>query len=211
MRFEPDDATALANFEALAFSQQPASQPWEPVTDYSLEARWKIEGRHPELIRDVFQPRSVLDAGCGPTAILVRLLRALGVRAYGIDVQTSDTSHTAVLDLARPIPGTFEWDYDLVICREVLEHLTIRQIRQAVTNLCALSSRYVYVTTRFHAAPAHLLDVQTSDDLDPTHISLLNQDFLRLLFVLEGFTRRADLEQRMDWQAKGRVLVYERA
>jgi hypothetical protein len=28
--------------------------------------------------------------------------------------------------------------------------------------------------------------------------------------VLEGFKRRADLEQRMDWAGKDRVLVYER-
>jgi hypothetical protein len=56
-----------------------------------------------------------------------------------------------------------------------------------------------------------LLDVATSDDLDPTHISMTNQDFLRMLFVLEGFKRRADLETRMDWKKLGRCLVYERA
>jgi hypothetical protein len=28
--------------------------------------------------------------------------------------------------------------------------------------------------------------------------------------VLEGFRRRADLEERMDWAGKERVLVYER-
>ncbi len=50
----------------------------------------------------------------------------------------------------------------------------------------------------------------TSDDLDPTHITMLNQDLLRLLFILEGFKRRADLETAMDWQHKGRVLVYVR-
>ena len=96
-----------------------------------------------------------------------------------------------------------------MICREVLEHLTIRQLRQAVTNLCKLSSKFVYITTRFVQQPASLLSVDTSDDLDPTHITMLNQDFLRTLFVLEGAKRRADLEARMDWQHKGRVLVYE--
>jgi hypothetical protein len=40
---------------------------------------------------------------------------------------------------------------------------------------------------------------------------MLNQYFLRVLFVLEGFSCRPDLEARMDWQGKGRVLVYERA
>jgi hypothetical protein len=39
---------------------------------------------------------------------------------------------------------------------------------------------------------------------------MLNQDFLRTLFVLEGFKRRKDLEVRMDWKGLGRVLVYER-
>ena len=32
-----------------------------------------------------------------------------------------------------------------------------------------------------------------------------------MLFVLEGFRRRADLEEQMDWGDKNRVLVYERA
>ena len=39
---------------------------------------------------------------------------------------------------------------------------------------------------------------------------LLTKPFLRCLFVLEGFRRRADLEARMDWAGKDRVLVYER-
>jgi hypothetical protein len=38
----------------------------------------------------------------------------------------------------------------------------------------------------------------------------LNQDFLRVLIVLEGFKCRPDLEARLDWQKKGRCLVYER-
>jgi len=46
--------------------------------------------------------------------------------------------------------------------------------------------------------------------VDPTHITLLNKDFLRLLFVLEGCRVRPDLEQKMDWGHKGRVLVYEK-
>ena len=101
------------------------------------------------------------------------------------------------------------WPSDIVICREVLEHLTIREVRQAVANLCRLSSKFVYVTTRFAQPPTSLLSVDTYDDLDPTHITMLNQDFLRTLFVLEGCRRRADLEAALDWQGKGRVLVYE--
>lgn len=204
--------TLLERFEALVLSQTPATTPWEPVTDYSFEARKAIEGEHPQRIKDVFQPAKVLDVGCGP-GHLVRLLHELGVPASGCDKQSyrRGTSSFFTCDIGcqwdcRPLP------YELVICREVLEHLTIREIRHAVTNLCALSSRYVYVTTRFTKPPSfHLLDVDTADDLDPTHITMLNQDFLRVLFVLEGFKRRADLEAKMDWKKLGRVLVYERA
>ena len=100
--------------------------------------------------------------------------------------------------------------YDLVICREVLEHLTVLQVRRTVAEMCRVSSRYVYVTTRFHGEPASLLDVTTDFETDPTHITLMTKDLLRVLFVLEGFRRRPELEERMDWGGKGRVLVYER-
>ncbi len=73
-----------------------------------------------------------------------------------------------------------------------------------------MTSRLIYVTTRFHPKPADLLDFNTSDDLDPTHITLLNKDLLRLMFLLEGCRSRPDLEARMDWGGKGRVLVLEK-
>lgn len=198
----------VSDFETLVLNQQPAQTPWTPVTDYSFEARKRIEGKHPQLIKDVFQPTAVLDVGCGP-GHLVRLLRGLGVKAHGADKEWS-----AGIDFQFDIAGDPIWTLrkwsDLVICREVLEHLTVRQIRRAVSNLCDLTSRFLYLTTRFHQQPVSMLDVATSDDLDPTHISMLNQDLLRALIVLEGFKRRSDLEQRMDWKKLGRCCVYER-
>ena len=203
--------TPLERFEALVLNQTSAAAPWEPVTDYSYEARTAIEGKHPQLIKDVFQPARVLDAGCGVQGHLVRLLRELGLSATGFDKSIEwPTRYLSYGCVTWPIDDE-ETDYpDLVICREVLEHLTVRDVARAVRHLCGRSSRYVYVTTRFAKHPQHILDVDTSDDLDPTHISMLHQDFLRVLFVLEGFKRRADLEARMDWQQKGRCLVYER-
>jgi len=100
--------------------------------------------------------------------------------------------------------------YDLVICREVFEHLTVLQVREAVRNICRVSAKFAYVTTRFHPNPSTLLDVTTQFDVDPSHITLLNKDLLRLFFVLEGFRQRTDLEERIDWMGKGRVLVYEK-
>lgn len=213
------DDEALARFEKIVLSQKPAEKPWEPVTDYSFEARKAIEGKHPELIRDVFQHAaqsfrqlSVCDVGCGPGQ-LMRLLEEIGVHTCGIDSNPAyardDFPRVSCVDIASP-SFNLTTDCDVAICREVFEHLTITGIAQAVRNIAKLWTRYVYATTRFAKAPDHFLAVDQKDDLDPTHISMLNQSFVRTLFVLEGFKRRADLETKLDWQRKGRCLVYER-
>lgn len=208
------DAEAIAAFETLLSTQQPAGQAWSPITDYSFDARADVEGKTPDLLLSTFTPKRVLDAGCG-FGHLVRLLIERGADAYGFDVKDRrdwiESPRLRKGNVAGDINGIpFNGMFELVVCREVLEHLTVKQIRKAVGNLCALSKRFVYLTTRFHDAPQHLLDVQTSDLLDPTHISMVNKDLLRTLFVLEGFHRRADLELLMDWRNLGRVLVYER-
>ena len=185
--------------------------------NYSLETRRTIEAKNPFLIKEVFQPRKVLDLGCGPGA-LMHLLWELGVDVEGIDFAPSSRQLAtpqvrdritvgAVTDPALKSAGA----YDLVVCREVLEHLTVLQVKQAVANMARLTSKYIYVTTRFHPSPSSLLDFTTQFDVDPSHITLLNKDMLRLMFVLEGCRSRPDLEARMDWGNKGRVLVLEKA
>lgn len=201
-----EDAEYLYRLECRAQSQQPAA-PWQPVTDYSFEARKAIEGPHPQIILDAFQPRRILDVGCGP-GHLVRMLGDLGAEAEGMDVTGGDYKEDITDPMLREMIG-WNSSWDLVTCREVLEHIPIRKIAQAVANLCQLSSRFIYVTTRFAKAPKSLLDADTSDDLDPTHITMLNQDFLRSLFVVNGGKRRRDLESKLDHMGKGRVLVYE--
>jgi SAM-dependent methyltransferase len=221
------DLGALVDgFEAAVMAQRPAAaehydaeyfaSDWrEGDNRYELETRRRIEDRNPRLIRDVLAPRRVLDMGCGP-GFLMYFLHELGVEADGIDFGADSVAlappevrdRIIVGDVTEPhVP---ERAYDLVICREVLEHLTVLQVRQTVAQICRASSRFAYVTTRFHPEPATLLDFTTQFDVDPTHITLLSKDLLRLLFVLEGFGRRADLEQRLDWAGKDRVLVYER-
>ena len=182
---------------------------------YELETRRRVEDRQPALLNEVFEPERVLDVGCGP-GFLMLFLAELGIEVSGIDFAPVSRELAPpemrdmilIGDVAEPhVP---EQSADLVICREVLEHLTVVQVRKTVEQLCRATSRFVYVTTRFHPAPESLLDFTTDFETDPTHVTLLAKDFLRCLFVLEGFHRREDLEARMDWAGKGRVLVYQR-
>ena len=200
---------ALKNLERLRADQTPPT-PWTPVLPYDIKTRREVEGKQPDLLMETFAPASVLDYGCG-NGYLVAFLAELGANVKGYDPSPANVPPYVRHLVSHVKPNPANERFALVICREVLEHVPFRGVRDLISGICALSSRYVYLTTRFAQAPAHFLSVDEADDLDPTHITMLNQDFVRLLFVLEGFTQRADLEAAMDWQQKGRVLVYERA
>jgi SAM-dependent methyltransferase len=182
---------------------------------YDVETRRRIEDRNPALIKDVFAPKRVLDVGCGP-GFLMLFLQELAIEVDGIDFSPSSLTLApeAVRERIRigPVDTAHvpEHSYDLVVCREVLEHLTVVQIGRTVEQICRASSRFAYVTTRFVDGPESILEATTDFETDPTHVSVLTKDFLRVLFVLQGFRRRDDLERRMDWAQKDRVLVYER-
>lgn len=222
-----DIAQSVERFEELVLAQRPIppdhyddeyfQAAWRQGDNrYDLETRRRIEDRNPRLIKEVLQPRRALDVGCGP-GFLMHFLQELGVEVDGIDFAQSSQrlAPESVRGRIRigPVdePQVADRSYDLVICREVFEHLTVLQIRRTVDAICRASSRLVYATTRFHSTPADLLAVTTQFEVDPSHITLLNKELLRTLFVLEGFRRREDLERRMDWAGKDRVLVYERA
>jgi 2-polyprenyl-3-methyl-5-hydroxy-6-metoxy-1,4-benzoquinol methylase len=217
----------ITEFEQRVFAQQSVASThydaeyftgeWrDGDNNYSLETRRQIEAKNPALIKEVFQPKKVLDLGCGPGA-LMHLLWELGVDVEGIDFAESSPGlatpevrdRITVGQVTDPTLKSAN-AYDLVICREVLEHLTVLQVRQAVATMARITSKFIYVTTRFHPSPASLLDFTTQFDVDPSHITLLNKDLLRLLFVLEGCRSRPDLEAKMDWGDKGRVLVLEK-
>ena len=217
----------IADFERRVLDQRPVASAhydaeyftgeWRDAgNSYNLETRRAIEARNPALIKEVFEPTRVLDLGCGPGA-LMHLLWELGVDVEGIDFADSSRriatpevrDRITVGDVADPALKPAD-AFDLVISREVLEHLTVLQVKRAVANMVRMTNRFIYVTTRFHPNPATLFDFNQKDDLDPSHITLLNKDMLRLMFVLEGCRSRPDLEKRMDWGNKGRVLVLEK-
>ncbi len=174
---------------------------------YTIENRRKIEDKHPLILSQVFPGRSMLDVGCGP-GFLVQFLRELGIEAGGVDPSPS----AKALAVNRWVIKGYPFDCpnnmaDVVICREVLEHLTVTQVFDTVAELFRLAKHAVYITTRFH--DGSLFDVEEERHVDPTHQTLLTQPFLRSLCVLNGGIRRRDWETTLDHQQKGRVLCYE--
>ena len=215
------------DFESFVLNQQ-AAQPesafdqdyfegvWRHgAENYTLESRQKIEGKNPELIKNVLQPKNLLDAGCGP-GFLMHMLNEIGVDVVGIDASPAglssapgDVKNKIVLGSVLDLPFK-DREFDVVLSREVLEHLTVIELSKAIAEMCRVSSRLVYVTTRFARTPQTIFDVETEFEADPTHITCMVQPLVRTLFTMQGFRVRQDLQQSMDWLKKGRVLIYER-
>lgn len=189
---------------------------WRNATNsYSIEKRRELEAKNPQNIKDVFNPDTALDIGCGPGALML-FLHELGIETYGIDFSS------AARDIAPPeirskihVGSIVDFvdlgqEFDLVICREVLEHLTVLQVAKVVDTLARYTSKFLYITTRFHPDSGDFLGIATQEEVDPTHITLLHKEFLRTLFILKGLKSRPDLEKKLDWKNYGRVLVFER-
>lgn len=182
---------------------------------YTIEKRREIEARNPDNIKDVFNPESVLDVGCGMGALML-FLQELGINVHGIDFSQAAKNMAVPAVREQIIIGDVtEYhdlgkNFDLVICREVIEHLTVLQIRKFIKVLARYTSKYLYITTRYFQDPKTFLDVGDDLQTDPTHITVMNKEFLRALFVMEGLRSRRDLERKMDWKNVGRVLVFEK-
>jgi hypothetical protein len=125
-----------------------------------------------------------LDVGCA-NGMLVQAMLARGVDAHGFDISSTavESAHDSVAEriwvasAAEPIAGR----YDLVTCIEVLEHLSPRDVEQAVDNMCAVTDRVVLSST-------------PQDFDEPTHINVHPLADWVALFATRGFFRRTDMD-----------------
>ena len=214
--------TAVSAFEHLVSTTRPVTfddDAQRLVRSSGGPNACTMDDWRPEAITELLRPARVLDLSWG-TGPLLSLLQQQGVVAeeVGRGATSRDMAPPTVRTRSRvgttttSSPAAIAADtYDLVICRDVLARLGVLQVRDLVRHMCRLSSRYVYVTTRCHPDPTDLLDVTSQVEVDPSATTLLNEDFLRVLLVLEGFRRRADLEAGIDSLETERVLVHEHA
>jgi len=156
--------------------------------DYHEEAEhWSqffglVAGR----IVDLFEPRTVLDAGCAK-GLLVHAFIDRGVDAHGIDISDhaigaaspAVEGRVAVGSLTDPIEGR----YDLITCIEVLEHMSPDDEARAIDNLTAATDRIIFSST-----PGHFDD--------PTHINVRQPADWAVRFAERGFFRRFDVDLR---------------
>ena len=130
------------------------------------------------IVRDI-APRSVLDAGCA-FGFLVESLRDRAVEAYGLDISEYAIQQARedikpfcrVGSVLEPLPRT----YDLIVCIEVLEHLTPQQCDQAIGYFCQASDDILFSST-------------PDDYHEATHINVNPPGYWAGLFARHGFYR----------------------
>lgn len=135
------------------------------------------------IIQEI-NPGSVLDAGCA-LGVLVELLRDRGVEAYGVDI--SDFAIGQVREDLRPhfwvgsVTDPLPQQYDLIICFEVLEHMSQAEAEEAIANLCQHTDDILFSSTPF-------------DYKEATHFNVQPPEYWAAQFARYGFFRDVDFD-----------------
>jgi hypothetical protein len=152
---------------------------------YQRDAEWlRFFGDIAGRVASDIQPKTVLDAGCA-WGFLVEALREREVEAYGIDI--SDYAIRNVHPEIQPycwvgsVAEPFPQKYDLIVCIEVLEHLSQAQAEGAVINFCRHSEDILFSSTPF-------------DYKEATHFNVQPPEYWAELFARQGFFRDVDFD-----------------
>ncbi len=130
------------------------------------------------------RPVRALDAGCA-LGLLVETLRAKGIDAFGIDF--SAFAIEQVYGPFKPfcrqasVTEPLREQYDLIVCFEVLEHLTAADGETAIANFCAHSRDIL-----FSSSPDHYGE--------PTHLNTQPPEYWAARFARHDFYRDVDFD-----------------
>ncbi len=135
------------------------------------------------IVNDIC-PRTVLDAGCA-MGFLVEMLRKRGVEAYGIDISeyAIENVHEDIRPFCRvaSVVEPLDQDYDLIVCIEVLEHLTAREAEKAISQFCKHGRSVLFSSTPY-------------DYKEITHVNVQPTEYWVELFARHDFFRNVDYD-----------------
>ncbi len=180
---------------------------------YRRSAEWlTFFGGIADRIAAHIGPRRVLDAGCA-LGLLVETLRTKGIDAFGIDFSAFAIEH--VHEPVKPfcsqasVTDPLREQYDLIVCFEVLEHITAPDAETAIANFCAHTRDIL-----FSSSPVHFGEA--------THLNTQPPEYWAAQFARHHFYRDVDFDASFvaPWAARFRhradpppriVADYERA
>jgi ubiquinone/menaquinone biosynthesis C-methylase UbiE len=191
---------------------------WWPFNN-TLEAKQITEGRHPTIIKNIVgENKRILDVGCGQ-GFLVHFLRDLGVDAVGVDYSEYGIKNCVeqvreYVSVADVVSLPFkDNEFDMVIGRELFEHITLSQAEAGFKEMLRVSKKYLYFTIWLNFS-IFANDYEFSSDMrDETHITFATRKFWEEKFNLWSSGKVIpvkEMEKSLDWMDKRRCFIYEK-
>jgi len=161
-----------------------------------------------DAIMEVFNPKSVIDVGCGNGDLLTRFSERIKSPCYGIEgtanalpaVGIPMNNYVFIRDLRKPIRELLIRRADIAICFEVAEHLEPEYADIFVDNLCSFSDMIVMT-----AAPP--------GQGGRCHVNCQSYPYWFHKFTDRGYRARTDLVMQLQrkwepWQHKKGIKAY---
>jgi len=131
------------------------------------------------IIKELFNPQSVVDVGCA-TGLYLKPFFDDGKKAVGYEINNEAFKLRVVptillADITKPIKVSKIYKFDVALCLEVAEHIEAKKAKTLISNLCKLSDTII-----FTAAPPG----QGGEG----HINCQNQDYWIELFKAKGYS-----------------------
>jgi len=138
-------------------------------------------------IRNITGCRKIVDIGCGP-AMLIEAFQKLGVDAWGIECSREAIEYAPLTardkifhgDICSPEAITklsSQRPFSAAICIEVLEHVPMERLHEAIRNISMLSDTIIVTTPQ-----PNLWDRD-----DKTHVCVMPRSFWMDLFKRAGY------------------------
>lgn len=161
------------------------------------------------MVVKAYQPRSVIDVGCG-VGTWLSVFAAYGVdRILGVDGYDIDRSQLVIPEacfLARDLASHLLWlneRFDLAVCLEVVEHLPKERADGFIEDLTDLSGRVLFSA----AVPGQG---------GTNHINEQPLSYWQEGFACHGYRMVDELrpgiagDERVDWWYRQNIVVFER-
>ncbi len=181
------------------------------ISNYGRTERWLNEWKRiADKIVETLHPTSVLDAGCAHGMLVEALWDKRSPKFVVNGVDVSDFALSQAREDIKPflrLCSLTELDkalgeirvvlrYDLAVCIEVLEHLTEKDGKLAIKNLCERAGRILFSST-------------PDDATEPTHQNVQPKEYWDSLFKEHGFV--PDKNYDASWLTKWATLYMKEA